>query len=196
MANDDRDLLTVLKAELAFLEKGGYRHSPSARWRPQFIFEDSPTCMNHGRTRESPALQRVHFDESRSCGLPQREDSLPAHSPQFPRVHDRHLLSLGDARRSRGGAGGLASQDHRPTGAGARSSASDSRRRQTTVVYWRVGLGRSRSCLENIMLSVPIPLARLPMIGMPEENSSGFDRSQRLRYRMSRQPMRHPSHAT
>jgi hypothetical protein len=49
MASDDRDLLTVLKAELEFLEKGGYRHSPTASWRPQFIFEDSPTCMNHSR---------------------------------------------------------------------------------------------------------------------------------------------------
>lgn len=49
MATDDRDLLTVLRAELEFLEKGGYRHSPSAPWRPQFIFEDSPTCLNHGR---------------------------------------------------------------------------------------------------------------------------------------------------
>jgi hypothetical protein len=49
MAIDDRDLLKVLKAELEFLEKGGYRHSPTAPWRPQFIFEDSPTCMNHGR---------------------------------------------------------------------------------------------------------------------------------------------------
>lgn len=53
MANDDRDLLTVLKAELEFLEKGGYRHSPTAPWRPLFIFEDSPTCMNHAR-RENP----------------------------------------------------------------------------------------------------------------------------------------------
>ena len=53
MGNDDRDLLTVLKADLEFLEKGGYRHSPTAPWRPQFIFEDSPTCMNHGR-RENP----------------------------------------------------------------------------------------------------------------------------------------------
>ena len=53
MANDDRDLLTVLQAELEFLEKGEYRHSPGAPWRPQFIFEDSPTCLNHGR-RENP----------------------------------------------------------------------------------------------------------------------------------------------
>jgi hypothetical protein len=53
MGNDDRKLLTVLKAELEFLEKGGYRNSPTASWRPQFIFEDSPTCMNHGR-RDNP----------------------------------------------------------------------------------------------------------------------------------------------
>jgi hypothetical protein len=53
MANDDRDLLTVLKAELAFLEKGGYQHSPNARWRPQFIFEDSPTCINYGKRENS-----------------------------------------------------------------------------------------------------------------------------------------------
>jgi hypothetical protein len=47
MANDDRHLLTVLKAELQFLEEGGYRHSLHAPWRPQFIFEDSPTCLNY-----------------------------------------------------------------------------------------------------------------------------------------------------
>ena len=53
MASDDRDLLTVLKAELEVLEKGGYRRSPTAPWRRQFIFEDSPACMNHGR-RDNP----------------------------------------------------------------------------------------------------------------------------------------------
>ena len=52
MTNDDRDLLAVLKAELEFLEKGGYRHSPHASWRPQFIFEDSPTCMNYRRNEK------------------------------------------------------------------------------------------------------------------------------------------------
>jgi hypothetical protein len=49
MANDDRDILTVLKAELEFLEKGGYRHSLTAPRRTQFIFEDSPTCLNYRR---------------------------------------------------------------------------------------------------------------------------------------------------
>jgi hypothetical protein len=46
MTNDTRHLLDVLKAELEFLEKGGYRHTARAEWRPQFIFQDSPTCLN------------------------------------------------------------------------------------------------------------------------------------------------------
>ena len=47
MQKDERDLLDVLKFELNFLEKGGYGRSPREPWRPQFIFEDSPTCMNY-----------------------------------------------------------------------------------------------------------------------------------------------------
>ncbi len=44
MTNDNDALLRALKAEREFLDAGGYR-KPS--WRPQFIFQDSPTCMNH-----------------------------------------------------------------------------------------------------------------------------------------------------
>lgn len=46
MQKDERDLLEVLKFELKFLADGGYGRSPRAAWRPQLIFEDSPTCMN------------------------------------------------------------------------------------------------------------------------------------------------------
>ena len=46
MSNDKRDLVTVLKAELEFVEKGGYRNTSLSAWRPQFIFQDSPTCLN------------------------------------------------------------------------------------------------------------------------------------------------------
>ncbi len=45
--SEDRDLLEVLKFELKFLEKGGYGRSPRTPWRPQLIFEDSPTCLNY-----------------------------------------------------------------------------------------------------------------------------------------------------
>jgi len=53
MTKDTRDLLDVLKAELQFLEMGGYRHTARADWRPQFIFQDSPTCLNFDSTQPS-----------------------------------------------------------------------------------------------------------------------------------------------
>jgi hypothetical protein len=54
MQKDERDLLDVLKFELNFLKKGGYGRSPRESWRPAFIFEDSPTCMNYD-CKENPA---------------------------------------------------------------------------------------------------------------------------------------------
>lgn len=46
MAQSKKDVLATLQAELAFVERGGYRAPEKAAWRPQFIFEDSPTCLN------------------------------------------------------------------------------------------------------------------------------------------------------
>jgi hypothetical protein len=54
MQKDERDLLEVLKFELEFLEKGGYGRSPREPWKFQFIFEDSPTCMNYD-SKDNPA---------------------------------------------------------------------------------------------------------------------------------------------
>jgi hypothetical protein len=48
MPEDNRDVLEVLKSELRFLEHGWYKPSPRTHPRPQFIFEDSPTCQNYG----------------------------------------------------------------------------------------------------------------------------------------------------
>ena len=53
MQKDERDLLEVLKFELEFLQQGGYGRSPKTPWRPQYVFEDSLTCMNYD-SRESP----------------------------------------------------------------------------------------------------------------------------------------------
>jgi len=46
MAQSKKDVLATLQAEFAFVERGGYRTPEKAAWRPQFIFEDSPTCLN------------------------------------------------------------------------------------------------------------------------------------------------------
>jgi hypothetical protein len=53
MQKDERNLLEVLKSELQFLEDGGYGRSPRTPWRPQYIFEDSLTCMNFD-SKENP----------------------------------------------------------------------------------------------------------------------------------------------
>jgi hypothetical protein len=57
---DERDLLEVLRSELNFLEKDGYGHSARESWRPVFIFEDSPTCMNYDcKTNPAPCSDCV-----------------------------------------------------------------------------------------------------------------------------------------
>ena len=50
MPKDERDLLEVLKFELAFLEQGGYGRLPREAWRSRLIFLDSPTCPNFNTT--------------------------------------------------------------------------------------------------------------------------------------------------
>jgi hypothetical protein len=46
MSHDNRDTLEALKAELEFIEKGGYGRSVKTPWQPTSIFQDSPICLN------------------------------------------------------------------------------------------------------------------------------------------------------
>ena len=48
MTQDDRDTIEVLKAELNFVEKGGYGRSVKTPWQPTSVFQDSPSCINLG----------------------------------------------------------------------------------------------------------------------------------------------------
>ena len=97
MQRDERDLLEVLKFELEFLEQGGYGRSPRTPWRPQYIFEDSLTCMNYD-SKENPGpcsdcvLMHLVPSDRRSEKIPCRHipfnvpsetlDSLYRHSDQ------------------------------------------------------------------------------------------------------------------
>src|SRR5437016_6134449 len=47
--HDDRDLLMLLRFELAFIEDGGYGRLVKSPWRPTIPFRDSPTCLNFSR---------------------------------------------------------------------------------------------------------------------------------------------------
>lgn len=44
MPRTDAEILKIFESELKFLEDGGYRHPRP--WRPSYVFEDSPTCIN------------------------------------------------------------------------------------------------------------------------------------------------------
>ncbi|HEY8204395.1 MAG TPA: hypothetical protein VIF81_06690 [Pyrinomonadaceae bacterium] len=48
MTKDDRDLIELLKDELAFIEQGGYGRSVRTPWLPKSTFQDSLTCINYG----------------------------------------------------------------------------------------------------------------------------------------------------
>jgi hypothetical protein len=77
MAQSEQDILEYLKFQLKFLEDGGYGRSPHTPWRPQYIFEDSPSCLNFDdATRPHPCdeCQLMQFvpDEQRSQNSPCR----------------------------------------------------------------------------------------------------------------------------
>ena len=81
MQGENRDALEILKSELSFLENGGYRESPRTTWRPQLIFEDSPTCLNYGsRQRLLPCSECVLMafvpEDCRGERIPCRHISL------------------------------------------------------------------------------------------------------------------------
>jgi hypothetical protein len=85
MRKDERDLLAVLRHEFDLLEKGWY-WSPSRSgrgWSPNFIFEDSPTCINYS-CKENPrpcadcVLMQLVPPERRSEKFPCRHIPLDA----------------------------------------------------------------------------------------------------------------------
>lgn len=81
VAKEERGLLDVLKSELEFLESGGYMRAPGDSWRPAFIFEDSPACVNHGRKNDplpcsDCALMRLVPAEFRHARIPCRHIPL------------------------------------------------------------------------------------------------------------------------
>ena len=78
---DTRNLLTLLKAELAFVESGGYSNGPRFPWRPSFVFEDSSTCLNFqrkGELRPCSECQLMEFvpEENKKLAFPCRHIPL------------------------------------------------------------------------------------------------------------------------
>jgi hypothetical protein len=78
---DRQRLLAILRAELAFLEQGGYRRRPRYAWRPNLVFEDSPTCIKFEDKEEllpcteCPLIEFVR-EEQRETSFPCRHIRL------------------------------------------------------------------------------------------------------------------------
>jgi hypothetical protein len=61
MTNDDRDILELLKAELNFIESGGYGRSVRAAWQSKSAFQDSLTCINYGYPYRAHPCKECHL---------------------------------------------------------------------------------------------------------------------------------------
>jgi hypothetical protein len=70
-----KELLRVLRNELEFLENGGYGEFEKRSWRPALVFEDSPTCPNHGLSEKQVPCSRCALLQL--VPLAQRSKEIP-----------------------------------------------------------------------------------------------------------------------
>ena len=95
MPKDDRNLLEVLKFELEFLEQGGYGRLPRESWRPRFVFEDSPTCMNFNSKDHDPCEECLLM-QFVPAGRAHRANSMHSHPAVTERTNARIFVPYGD----------------------------------------------------------------------------------------------------
>jgi hypothetical protein len=77
MLKDNSDILEGLRAELNFIEKGGYGRSVRTPWQPTSIFQDSPACLNFAdrqRTHPCGDCLLINFVPADGC-----TESVPCH---------------------------------------------------------------------------------------------------------------------
>ena len=77
MAKDDRDVLELLKQELAFIEQGGYGRSVRAPWLAKSIFQDSLSCLNYGYPYRAHPCTECHLLDF--VGPEDRSQPVPCH---------------------------------------------------------------------------------------------------------------------
>ena len=77
MVKDDRDLLELLKDELAFVEQGGYGRSVRTPWRERSAFQDSLTCINYADPNRAHPCNECHLIDFVSED--DRKESIPCH---------------------------------------------------------------------------------------------------------------------
>jgi hypothetical protein len=74
---DDRDILELLREELAFIEQGGYGRSVRTPWLPKSAFQDSLTCINYGYLTREHSCSECHLIEF--VDGEHKADKVPCH---------------------------------------------------------------------------------------------------------------------
>jgi hypothetical protein len=77
MTKDDRDILDVLKEELAFIEQGGYGRSVRTPWLPKSAFQDSLTCINYADPSHTHPCNECHLIDF--VDKEHLDDGVPCH---------------------------------------------------------------------------------------------------------------------
>jgi hypothetical protein len=78
MSKDERDLLELLKAELDFIEKGGYGRSVRTPWKMTEAFRDSLTCVNYALPEKAHPCSECHLIDF--VPRAKRHEELPCHA--------------------------------------------------------------------------------------------------------------------
>src|SRR5947199_10649520 len=77
MSEDKRDILEILKAELSFIEKGGYGRSVRTPWKPTSVFQDSLSCINYGYPYRAHPCRECLLNDFVPEGA--RAEAIPCH---------------------------------------------------------------------------------------------------------------------
>ena len=77
MVYDERDILQLLKAELDFIEHGGYGRSVRTPWQSKSNFQDSLTCINYGYPYRAHPCNECHLLDFVS--LEDQAKEIPCH---------------------------------------------------------------------------------------------------------------------
>ena len=77
MTTDDRNMLEILRAELDFIEKGGYGRSVRTPWHEKSVFQDSLSCMNYEQPERPTPCSDCHLIDFVPGNS--RADDVPCH---------------------------------------------------------------------------------------------------------------------
>jgi len=78
MSRDERDLLELLKAELDFIEKGGYGRSVRTPWKSTSPFRESLTCVNYALPEKTHPCSECHLIDF--VPRDKQDEELPCHA--------------------------------------------------------------------------------------------------------------------